>query len=221
MPAVVNILDHFSRFYVGPDERRIQFRIQRRQYVSAAAVELSDYRLRRGIEVLYCRAFSKKLGVIADAKINSCFLSGVFLQSWDDDLTHRAGQNRAAYDNRVTGRFILQGSAEQFTNAPDIFQIQIAICLTRSADADERQLRLQDGFVLLVRCAESSESNARVNDFCDIGLDNRRLARVYQVNFRADGIDADDLVTVLRQAPCGHRSNVTQSEDANSQSEAP
>jgi len=66
---------------------------------------------------------------------------------------------------------------------------------------------------MVVRCTESSGSDAPVNYFCDFGLDDRRLACVYKVDLRADGIDADHFVAVLRQTRCRHRSDVAQSEN--------
>ena len=63
---------------------------------------------------------------------------------------HCAGQDRAADDDRVTGGFIFERFADQFTDAPDVGQVEIAVGLAGGSDADEGQLRLQDRFVLII-----------------------------------------------------------------------
>jgi len=50
---------------------------------------------------------------------------------------HRARQDRAADDDGVASRFILERLADEFANASNVGNIKVSIDLARGADANE------------------------------------------------------------------------------------
>ncbi len=90
VPAIVDILNHFGDFDLGPDERRVEHTVQSGYRFSAAGIELPDDRFRRSIEISYGRALPQKLGVVADAEVFSRALSRHLLEYRDDNLPNSA-----------------------------------------------------------------------------------------------------------------------------------
>jgi len=121
----------------------------------------------------------------------------------------------------MTGAFILKRPPDQLANTTDIGKVEIAIRLTRGANADKRELRLVDGVVLIVCCPEPPDADGLGENFTDFGFDDGGFTGVYQIDFRAEGIYANDFVPFTRQATGGNCTNVTQTEDANFQSKLP
>src|SRR5208337_1335482 len=119
-------------------------------------VQLTDNRLGRGIEILHSRTFTQKLGIVTDAEVSAGFLPGGFLQDGDNDLVHSSRQDGAADDDRVPRGFVFERTADLLANALDVPQVEVAIGLTRSADADERELRFPDGLGYVVRGAQAA-----------------------------------------------------------------
>jgi len=121
----------------------------------------------------------------------------------------------------MTGGLVLKGPPDQLANTTDIGEIEIAICLTGGANADEREFRLVDGFVLIVCSPKPTGTDSLGEDFTDFGFDDGGFAGVYQIDFRAERIYANDFVPFTRKATGGNCANVTQTEDANFQSKLP
>jgi hypothetical protein len=117
----------------------------------------------------------------------------------------------------VTRGFISECFPNQFANTPDKGQIQIPVGLAGRAYANEGQFRLTDGFILVVGCPKMAGFDSRGDDFRDIGLDDRGLARVDQLDFGADRVHADDFVTISGKATRGNGSDVSQTKDADFQ----
>jgi len=130
---------------------------------------------------------------------------------------HCARQNRAPDGHSVPRGLVFQRPADLLAYAPDKLQVKVPIRLTRGADADKRQLCVPDGLGVVVSGAQSARPRGRCDYLADIRFDDRGLASVYEVDFCADGIYADDLVTILREAPRGYRPDITQPKDANFQ----
>ena len=121
----------------------------------------------------------------------------------------------------MTGAFILKSPSDQLANTTDIGKIEIAIRLTRGANADKREFRVVDGFVLIFCGPKAARSDGLGEDFTDFGFNDGGFTGVYQIHFRAERIYANNFVPFTRKTTGGNCTNVAQSEDANFQNKLP
>src|SRR6476646_4480255 len=138
MPTVVNILDHLGRLQVGSDQRCIYIRVELRKQIATGLVQLPDHSLGRAAEVSYCGPLTQKLRITANTEVRSRPFSGEFLQGRNNDVVHRARQNRAPDDNGVAPYLVLDCFANLFTYPANVTKIQVSIWLAGRSYANER-----------------------------------------------------------------------------------
>jgi ribosome-binding factor A len=113
--------------------------------------------------------------------------------------------------------FVFQCHANLLTSTPYVLKIEIAINLTRSAHAHERQLGFTYSFNGIASSAEASRLCAVSNDLADPWLNNWASAFVNEVDLYADWVYADDFVTILCETTSRHRTNIAQPKNTNFQ----
>ena len=72
--------------------------------------------------------------------------SRMFLKNRDRHIFCRSRQRRASKNDGVRALLVLQRRANIFTHSFQIRQIKTSIDATRRADADERDIRVEDPF---------------------------------------------------------------------------
>src|ERR1019366_4522362 len=217
MPAVVNVLDHLSRLYIRPDQRRLEFFVKLGQHVAAGFIQFADHRLRRRAEVFHCRTLPQKFGVVTDAEVNPGLFPGELFQGGNHDAAHRARQDGAADDDGVASCLSLERLADLFANPPNVFQVEVAVGLARCADANEGQFRLANRLDWIAGGVQPAGSSSGGDDLTDVHFNDGRLATVDQVDFGRERVDPDDFMSIMGETPRRNRADITQSENADSQ----
>src|SRR5579872_2509122 len=215
MPAVVDILDHLRGFQVGFDQRCVKILVKARQCVGAELVECTNHRLWRRAEVLNRRPFAQKLRIATNSKINSCFLSRACLEDRYHNLAHGSGKNRTADNNDMSFRLLGNCRANLFADSPDIAQIQISVRLTGRSNAYKGKVGREDRIERAARGTEPAGLTRRADNLCDLRLDDGGLSAVDQVDLSRHGINAQDLMSVLRQTTGRDRTDISQTKNAN------
>src|SRR5688500_2372818 len=123
-----------------------------------------------------------------------------------------AWQHRAADDDHVVARFLLQRLADLLGDALEIGQIQAAVLAARRADAHERDVAVAHRFGGAGRRAQAAVADVGPNQLVEPLLAYRAAALVEALALAGIRVDADDLVAVLREARGGDAADVSQSE---------
>src|SRR5438270_5997316 len=108
----------------------------------------------------------------------------------------------------MTRRFAPERKAYFLANASNIRQVEVAINLAWGANANKRQVRIPDRLHRVLHGAQPAGPNAGRKDLANLGLDDRGLASVYQVDFCSGPIHPDDFMPLLCEASRGHRTDV-------------
>ncbi len=169
------------------------------------------------MKILYGGTLAQELRIVADTEIYSSLLPRSLLQGWDHDLVHGPGENRAPNDDRMPSRRLFECLSDLLTNPTDVFQIQIAIGLAWSADTNEREFGIMDGFHVVGCGTQPALLNARGDQLVDFSLDNGRSSAANQVDLSLDRINTDDFMTFTGQASRRHCADIPQSEDTDFQ----
>ena len=83
--------------------------------------------------------------------------------------------------------------ADLLADAPDVGQVEIAVRLAWSADANEGQLRLREWLPGSRGRAQAPRLDGGDNNLADLRFDDGRLAAIDQIDLGLDRIDTDDL----------------------------
>lgn len=130
---------------------------------------------------------------------------------------HRTRQDGAANDDGVPRTFTLQCLADLLADPSYISQVEIAVRLARCTHANEGQFRLADRFDWIAGSAQPAGLGSGRDDLADIGFNDGRLSTVDQIDFGGEWIHTNDFMSIIGETSRRDRSDITQSENADSQ----
>jgi hypothetical protein len=117
----------------------------------------------------------------------------------------------------VARTLVLERLANLFANPSDISQVEIAIGLTRSADANEGQFRLANGLDRIAGGAQPAGRGSGGYDLTNVRFNDGRLPAIDQVDFGRERVDTDDFMSIICETPRRNGADIAQSKNADSQ----
>ena len=113
--------------------------------------------------------------------------------------------------------FALKSLADLLADPSDEVQVEIAVGLARSTYANKGEFGLVDRFDWIAGGAQSASLDGGRDDLADIGFNDGRLSTVDQIDFGGNWIDTNDFMSIIGETSRRNRSDITQSENADSQ----
>ena len=159
-------------------------------------------------------SLAQELGIHAHAEIGSGVPSRAGLERRDHQLAGGPGRQRAAHDDDRRPGVRAQRRADLLADAPHVLEIDVAVAAARRPDAHENQVGLLDRDADFGARREPAGADLPLDDLADLLLDDRRLARVDELDLARLGVDADHLMAGARQAPGDDRADVAEPQDA-------
>ena len=211
--GVVDVLGHLCDADRHTIERPWQAVVEAGQHVAAPVAKLADHGLGRRKEVADGTAFSKELGIHADAEVDARFHGRGLLEAGAKLGLASARQHGGAKGHHVPRGRLREPGADLVRHTEKVIQGDRAGRRGWGADADQSEVSRGDRSVDIGSGRQAPLPHGTSNEVTESVLDHGSSTSVDHPHLVEADVDPDHLVAALGKARRRHGADVAKTED--------